>query len=144
MSICTTASLSPSAHQSQRPNPRPLSRPGGHPPAPTAAVEGRVPSDAFAAWQRRLLVLFVAVVVTALVVIAAGFGVGHASAATDAPIVVAVSSVYVVQPGDTLWTIAAKVAPTVFTPRAVAALRSAAGTSSLMPGQRIALPKQWQ
>lgn len=81
----------------------------------------------------------IAVMMCALVAVALGFRVGHASAAPDPARVVA-PTVYVVQPGDTLWVIAAKLAPEMPSQRAVALLRSSAGTASLLPGQRIVLP----
>jgi Tfp pilus assembly protein FimV len=67
-----------------------------------------------------------------------GFGVGHAGAETEGPAPAA--PVYVVQPGDTLWAIAGRLAPEVDAQRAVAALRKAAGGAALTPGQRIVVP----
>ena len=49
--------------------------------------------------------------------------------------------VYVVQPGDTLWSIADAVAPDVDRRDVVAQLSDAAGGSDLVPGQRIELPR---
>jgi LysM repeat protein len=76
--------------------------------------------------------------VVALTALGVGLGVGHAAAESDgvpeAPVV------YVVQPGDTLWAIAGKLAPDANAARVVATLRSAAGGSSLTPGQHITLP----
>jgi Tfp pilus assembly protein FimV len=70
--------------------------------------------------------------------LALGFGVGRAGAeiAGSPP----AAPVYVVQPGDTLWAIAGRLAPEVGTERAVAALRKAAGGAALTPGQRIVVP----
>ena len=113
-----------------RANPRPVARSTAR-PAPQAALE-RTPSVG----RRRVAGVACAAVV-ALTAIAVGFGVGHASAESDG---VPPPVVYVVQPGDTLWAIAGKVAPEVNPARAVDALRSAAGSSALTPGQRIALP----
>lgn len=76
--------------------------------------------------------------VVALTAIGVGFGVGHAAAGSDG--VPEAPAIYVVQPGDTLWAIAGKLAPGSNAARVVDALRSAAGGSSLTPGQRITLP----
>jgi hypothetical protein len=70
--------------------------------------------------------------------LALGFGVGQAGAEMDGPAPAA--PVYVVQPGDTLWGIAGRLAPEVDAERAVAALRRAAGGAALTPGQRIVVP----
>jgi nucleoid-associated protein YgaU len=48
--------------------------------------------------------------------------------------------VYVVQPGDTLWSIADAVAPGTDRREAVGALTDAAGGTELVPGQRLELP----
>jgi hypothetical protein len=46
-----------------------------------------------------------------------------------------------VQPGDTLWSIAAQVAPDADRREVVGQLADAAGGSELVPGQRIELPR---
>ena len=114
-----------------RANPRPVARSAAR-PAPHAVLE---PTPSVG---RRRVVGVACAAVVALTAIAIGFGVGHASAESDG--VPAPRAVYVVQPGDTLWAIAGKVAPGINPARAVDALRSAAGGSALTPGQRIALP----
>ena len=48
--------------------------------------------------------------------------------------------VYVVQPGDTLWSIADTVAPETDRREAVGQLTDSAGGTELVPGQRLELP----
>jgi hypothetical protein len=83
----------------------------------------------------------VVVVVTLLVgAISARFaGGGHPSSAVGAPSPIA-SSLYVVQPGDTLWSIAAAVAPDTDVRLTVDRLVEANGEAPLTVGQRIVLP----
>ena len=140
MSTCTVLTAPseatfPSLGRGSRPDPRPIRLRAAATRAPVGSSRP-VPASC-----RRRAAPAIAVVVCALVAVALGLGVGHASAATDPTRVVA-PAVYVVQPGDTLWVIAGKVAPEVPTQRAVAVLRSSAGTASLLPGQRIVLPAQ--
>lgn len=118
-----------------RPNPRPVPHATPRDARPVATQAG--PTPAVAARRRRVAAVACAAVL-GLTAIAVGFGVGHASAESDG--VAPAPVIYVVQPGDTLWAIAGKVAPEVNAARAVDALRSAAGGSALTPGQRIALP----
>jgi hypothetical protein len=49
--------------------------------------------------------------------------------------------VYVVRPGDTLWTIASKIAPGADPRPVVDDLADRAGGAVLQPGQRIELPR---
>ena len=87
--------------------------------------------------QRRLAVLAVVLVLITSVALLVT-RVGHADAGLDgqpsAPLV------YVVQPGDTLWTIAEAVAPGTDRREAVGQLTDAAGGTELVPGQRLELP----
>ncbi len=91
-----------------------------------------------AAFVRRQLVVGALTVALAGGALAVGFQVGHAGAELEGPPPAA--PVYVVQPGDTLWVIAERLAPTVDPQRAVSALVRSAGGASLTPGQRIAVP----
>lgn len=130
-----------------RPNPRPVpratTRQAPRRPAPlqgTAVLHEATAErdDPATRGARRRVVTVACAAVVGLTAIAVGFGVGHAAAESDG--VAPAPVVYVVQPGDTLWAIAGKVAPEMNAARVVDALRSAAGGSALTPGQRIALP----
>jgi hypothetical protein len=120
-----------------RPDPRPAPRSRPLPPAaPVVARPPAQPSRGVA--LRRRVVVGALVVAVAGGALALGFGVGQAGAEIDGDPVP--TPIYVVQPGDTLWAIAGKVAPEVATPKAVAELRRVAGGASLSPGQRIPVP----
>jgi membrane protein implicated in regulation of membrane protease activity len=58
---------------------------------------------------------------------------------SGAPVDVVEGQVYVVQPGDTLWTIAADLAPGGDLRPVVDRLRAANGDATLEPGQRLVL-----
>jgi hypothetical protein len=88
--------------------------------------------------RRRLAAAAIVTLLVAVVVLLAG-RVGHADAELDGP--APAPAVYVVQPGDTLWAIAARVAPDADRRDVVAQLADAAGGSELVPGQRIELPR---
>lgn len=89
--------------------------------------------------RRRLAALAVVVVVLSSVLLLA-LRVGHADAELDGPPPAA--PVYVVRPGDTLWTIAAELAPDGDRRALVERLADSAGGSDLVPGQRIELPRE--
>lgn len=136
-----------------RPTPRPDPRPQPRAPRRAGAEGGRADSVSVAPAavgaahlgarparaRRRRVAVAAAGAVVALSAVGIGFGVGHASAELEGP--APARPIYVVQSGDTLWTIAGRVAPGVDTARAVAALRDAAGGAALTPGQRIELPR---
>jgi hypothetical protein len=95
---------------------------------------GPVPPSVYR--RRRLVASALAVLVSASVVLLAA-RVGHAGAELDGP--APQPPVYVVQPGDTLWSIAAEVAPDSDRRDTVGRLADAAGGTDLVPGQRIVL-----
>jgi Tfp pilus assembly protein FimV len=118
-------------------DPRPLT---SRPLAPRAlAPRARAPRPlAPGVYRRRRLVaaaLLLILVLSALLVAGRSHRVdaGYEGPATP-------RAVYVVQAGDTLWSIAGALAPGVDTRRAVASLRAAAGGADLVPGQRIVVP----
>ncbi len=88
--------------------------------------------------RRRMFVLAGLTLVASILLLLAG-QVGHAGAELDGP--PPAPEVYVVQPGDTLWSIADAVAPDVDRRDVVAQLSDSAGGSDLVPGQRIELPR---
>jgi nucleoid-associated protein YgaU len=90
-------------------------------------------------YRRRRLALLAAVLLLAASVGLLAARVGHAGAELDGPPLA--PAVYVVQPGDTLWTIAAKIAPDADRREVVGRLTDAAGGSDLVPGQRIEIPR---
>jgi nucleoid-associated protein YgaU len=92
-----------------------------------------------ATYRRRRLaaVALITLVVTVVLLLAARVGAADADLDGPAP----APSVYVVQHGDTLWSIAAEVAPDVDRRDVVAQLADAAGGDALVPGQRIELPR---
>jgi Tfp pilus assembly protein FimV len=104
--------------------------------------------------RRRLLVaLAVAVLVVALTLLAtaaaariaggapsAAGGPSPTSAAASSAAGVAAPATLVVQPGDTLWTIAAEVAPDADVRITVDQLVALNGSSPIVPGQELVLP----
>jgi hypothetical protein len=108
-------------------------------------------------WRRRAMVLLVAVTLVALgwavagamagpaddlSVVTAGSGaavLAPATAPEAAPAASAAPKVYVVRPGDTVWSIAERLAPEGDVRELVDELTERAGGSGLQAGQRIAL-----
>ena len=94
-------------------------------------------------YRRRRLALLCAVlsvlVLPALLVAASGSSHTVTPASTAAPAVAPARSVYVVQPGDTLWSIAQKLDPTGDPRETVDRLVDLNGGSALQPGQRLRL-----
>lgn len=130
--------------------PRSLTQSSGPRPLPTShftpPVVGGQPN-----YVLRRLSVIVAVVATTVVSIV-GIGSAGAERAADAPQVVVPeteaadvlegpgATLVIVQPGDTLWTIAERVAPTVDRRKAVDELAKIAGGSMLEVGQRLEIP----
>jgi nucleoid-associated protein YgaU len=108
------------------------------PARPPASAARHDRSEAAAVYRRRRLAALAVVLVLLTSVALLVTRVGHADADLDgresAPLV------YVVQPGDTLWSIADVVAPGTDRREAVGALTDAAGGTELVPGQRLELP----
>ena len=94
-------------------------------------------------WRRRLAVLGAALsllVLPAIVVATAGSSATVRPASTPAaPGVAPAASVYVVQPGDTLWSIAHQLEPQADPRDVVDHLVELNGSGALQPGQRLRL-----
>jgi hypothetical protein len=106
---------------------------------------GRAPSRRVALRRRRLLALvslFVLVVALQLAIHAASAWLGDGSLAVPEPRAAAASAgaVYVVQPGDTLWTLARRAQPTGDLRPLVGRLAAARDGQPLRAGQRLVLP----
>lgn len=67
---------------------------------------------------------------------------GPLAGSTSAPPVLVSDSVHIVQPGDTLWTIARRLQPTGDVRRLVDRLAAARGGAPLHVGERLALPSR--
>jgi len=93
--------------------------------------------------RRRFLVSVLLGLLVSALSLLGGELIGRVTGTTGAPVVAAVGepAVHVVQPGDTLWSIAGSINPEGRDLRAtVDRLAEAAGGSLLQPGQRIVLP----
>jgi hypothetical protein len=83
--------------------------------------------------------VFAAVVLTAAGLLAVPFGpLGRGAGAGEPPL--AAGQVYVVQPGDTLWSIASRVVPDGDPRPVVAQLEGQTGSDHLVPGEHVHLP----
>lgn len=83
--------------------------------------------------RRRLAVAGVAAVVVALALL-------PQPQAVSAPAPLTANATYVVQPGDTLWSIATRVDPSGDPRPLVARLHAEIGTYAIFPGERIRIP----
>lgn len=128
----TTAAHRSSPRPASRQAPRPISRPAARPVPQRAAARPNYR-------RRRIVVGTLAIAVVAFVVLT--FAGGNATADGDAvegP--VRPPAVYVVKPGDSLWSIVEALAPERDPRPLVASLKRAAGGADLKVGQRIMLP----
>ena len=114
------------------------------PSAPRIAVRRRISQAPVYRRRRALALAFLATLVVVVVLLAGAIsarlaGGGNPSTAVGAPSRIA-SQEWIVQPGDTLWSIAAELAPDA-DPRAVVdRLVDANGGDPLEVGQRLVLP----
>ena len=93
--------------------------------------------------RRRFLVSVALGLLVSALSLLGGELIGRVTGTTGAPVVAAVGEpvVYVVQPGDTLWSIAGSINPEGRDVRStVDRLAEAAGGPILQPGQRVVLP----
>jgi len=107
-----------------------------------SAAASRARLAASVRWRRRLVVMVLVAVLTTLlalpVALLGGSPVAPMPGAPDAA--VSTSTVYVVQPGDTIWSIAAKFDRSG-SPRALAeAIAAQTGSAVVVPGERIDIP----
>lgn len=96
-----------------------------------------------AAALRRRHILLAVVAIGLLVALAAPWsGKGNGGLATPgpAPATLSAHSVYIVQPGDTLWSIAERLDPQGDPRPTMTALSQQAGGDTLRPGERLILP----
>jgi nucleoid-associated protein YgaU len=112
---------------------------------PHRPVRVQAPSRRVALRRRRLmavaaLVLFVLALQLAVHLATAWLGGGSLAVPEPRPAAAAAGSVYVVQPGDTLWTLARRAQPTGDLRPLVGRLAAARDGRPLQAGQRIVLP----
>jgi hypothetical protein len=95
-----------------------------------------------AALRRRHVLLAVLAVAILLVLAGPLAGRGSDTASRGAPVGSTLSphSLYVVQPGDTLWSIAQRLDPQTDPRPAVAAMSAEIGSATVRPGERLTLP----
>ncbi len=92
--------------------------------------------------RRRLAVVAAVLSVLALpAALVATAGTAPTDASAPAAVGAPASATYVVQPGDTLWSIAAKVDPAADRREVVDHLVELNGSAALQPGQRLRLPQ---
>lgn len=128
-------------------------RPGrsGIPTRPAVWVPATVPPVARSGrsvfWRRRLAVALLLVLLGVGTVEVVGWGAGLVAARRPAPVtsiagagtVSSLPAVYVVEPGDTLWSIAARLDPHGDPRPVVDRLADRAGGAAIRPGQRLRL-----
>ena len=110
----------------------------GHVAGPARRVDNRPTSHVFL--RRRLLVALVFIAVFVALTIGAGSVLANRGGAPASTSAVRPAATYIVQPGDTLWSIAEQLRNGATQVDYVDALVSALGTASLQVGQVITLP----
>ena len=90
-------------------------------------------------WRRRLLVLVAVVLVVIAARAALGALGGGPLAAPETPAARGTAAAYVVQPGDTYWSIARRLQPSGDVRALVDHLSSVHGAAPLQPGEQLAL-----
>ncbi|MCH7790366.1 MAG: LysM peptidoglycan-binding domain-containing protein [Acidobacteria bacterium] len=90
--------------------------------------------------RRVVLGLVLAVVAVGLFVSIATISTAGADRTDGSPVFAGEPASYIVQPGDSLWSIAEELAPNADRRAVVDALADVSGGASLQPGQRIYLP----
>jgi len=128
-----------------RPSEFPDTHTGSHSLRPQRVVCAGPTDRQDAAARRRIRILLGSVVVALVVALALPWGgAGGRPLATPGPAragdAVASHSLYVVQPGDTLWTIAERLVPSGDPRPVVAQLASEIGGDTVVPGERLVLP----
>ncbi len=89
--------------------------------------------------RRRTLVAVIGLALIALALPLSGTG-GRSHATGSASVEIGAKTVYTVQQGDSLWSIAERVQPTADPRPLVAELAKETGSDSVVPGERIAIP----
>jgi hypothetical protein len=89
--------------------------------------------------RRRTLVATIGLLLIALALPLSGTG-GRSHATGSAPVEIVAKTVYTVQPGDTLWSIAQRVQPSADPRPLVAELAKETGSNAVIPGERITIP----
>ncbi|HXW39302.1 MAG TPA: LysM peptidoglycan-binding domain-containing protein [Acidimicrobiales bacterium] len=89
--------------------------------------------------RRRTILVLMALLLGALALPLGGAG-GLSHAPGSAPAGTGHAAVYVVQPGDTLWTIAERVDPSGDPRPLVARMAARLGTDEVVPGEQITVP----
>jgi hypothetical protein len=115
----------------------------GHRTRPTLGGCGDPRATARAAALRRRHMLLAVTALALLVALASPWssgGGGAPSASATTPSALSAHSVYTVQPGDTLWSIALRLDPQGDPRPVVSALSAEVGSDTVRPGERLRLP----
>lgn len=129
----------------------PSPRPRLHVPTPAGAAStahrpARLPETVY--WRRRVLVILIVSMLLAFIALAAMQAIGAVAPPSSTPSGEVDSTArpsgpapsdYVVEPGDTLWSIAVRIAPGQDPRPIVHRLAERSGGTALRPGQRLSL-----